>query len=131
MDRSREISMAEALNQAIWLRDNVEKLGRDAMEVAIKDLASHRLFSSRQISAIVNGTLDHGSIAKLIKKEDKTGGNLNVGTLEILRNVLYSRANNQTDYKLISKALEEGTSQGMIARLTGVSQSSISRRLNG
>jgi hypothetical protein len=131
MDRSREINMAEALNQAIWLRDNVDKLDRDAMEIAIKDLASHRLFSSRQISAIVNGAVDHGSIAKLIKKEDKTGGNLNVGTLEILRNVLYSRANNQTDYTLISKALEEGTSQGMIARLTGVSQSSISRRLNG
>lgn len=131
MDRAKEMSMAEALNQAIWLRDNIEKLDRDATEVAIKDLASHRLFSSRQLSAIVNGAVDHGTIAKLIKKEDKTGGNLNVGTLEILRNVLYSRANNQTDYGLIAKALEGGTSQGMIARLTGVSQSSISRRLNG
>lgn len=130
MDRAKEISMAEALNQAIWLRDNIEKLNRDATEVAIKELASHRLFSSRQIAAIVNGAVDHGSIARLIKKEDKTGGNLNVGTLEILRNVLYSRANNKTDYGLIAQALKEGTSQGMIARLTGVSQSSISRRLN-
>lgn len=131
MDRTKEISMAEALNQAIWLRDNIEKLDREATEVAIKDLASHRLFSSRQLSAIVNNAIDHSTIAKLIKKEDKTGGNLNVGTLEILRNVLYSRANNQTDYQLIAKAFQEGTSQGMIARLTGVSQSSISRRLNG
>ena len=131
MDRAREINMAEALNQAIWLRDNIDKLDRESTEVAIKDLASHRLFSSRQIAAIVNGAVDHSSIAKLIKKEDKTGGNLNVGTLEILRNVLYSRANNKTDYQLISEALEQGTSQGMVASLTGVSQSSISRRLNG
>lgn len=131
MDRAKAMSMAEALNQAIWLRDNIERLDRDAIQVAIKELASHRLFSSRQIAAIVNNAVDHGTIAKLIKKEDKTGGNLNVGTLEILRNVLYSRANNQTDYELISQALGEGTSQGMIARLTGVSQSSISRRLNG
>lgn len=131
MDRAKEMSMAEALNQAIWLRDNVAKMDREALEDAIKELASHKLFSSRQISAIVNNVIDHSSIAKLIRKEDKTGGNLNVGTLEILRNVLYSRANNQTDYELIAKAFEEGTSQGMIAKLTGVSQSSISRRLRG
>lgn len=131
MDRAKEMSIAEALNQAIWLRDNVAKMDREALEDAIIELASHKLFSSRQLSAIVNNVIDHGTIAKLIKKEDKTGGNLNVGTLEILRNVLYSRANNQTDYELIAKAFEEGTSQGMIAKLTGVSQSSISRRLRG
>jgi hypothetical protein len=131
VNRTKEINMAEALNQAIWLRDNVTKLDKEAMQEAIKDLASHKLFSSRQISAIVNGAVDHGAIAKLIKKEDKTGGNLNVGTLEILRNVLYSRANNQTDFDLIAKAFQEGTSQGMISKLTGVSQSSISRRLRG
>jgi hypothetical protein len=94
-------------------------------------LADYDILSSRQISAIVNNKVSHSSISKMIGKNSKTGGNLNVGTLEILRNVLYSRSSGETDYRLISEAIKEGTSQGMISKLTGVSQSSISRRSNG
>lgn len=128
MNRQNQINVAEALNEAIWLRDNVEKLTKEEVEEAVIRLSKYQLFSSRQLSAIVNNILTHSNIAKIIIKSDKTGGKLNVGTLEILRNVLYSRANGKTDYELIAKALEEGTSQGMISKLTGVSQSSISRR---
>jgi DNA-binding transcriptional ArsR family regulator len=89
------------------------------------------VFSSRQISAIISNRVSHTTVSSIIGKKDKTGGNLNVASLEVLRNILYSRSSGETNYGLIAKALEEGTSQGMISKLTGVSQSSISRRFNG
>jgi predicted transcriptional regulator len=130
MDRSQQIRTAEALNEAIWLRDNVAQMDKEKVKEGIVKLGDYKIFSCRQLSAIVNGVFDHGAIAKIVKKEDKTGGALNVGTLETLRNILYSRANSRTDFELIKKAIEEGNSQLMISKLTGVSQSSISRRLN-
>ena len=131
MDRQQEIKVAELLNLAIWIRDNVESMEVQEVQKQVMMLADYDMLSSRQISAIINNRISHSSISRSIGKASKTGGNLNVGTLEILRNVLYSRSNGETNYELISEAFEKGTSQGMISKLTGVSQSSISRRLNG
>jgi len=130
MNRAEEMKMSELLNLAIWIRDNVYSMDSSELNKQIMLLADYDILSSRQISAIVNNKVSHSSISKMIGKNSKTGGNLNVGTLEILRNVLYSRSNGETNFGLISEALEAGTSQGMISKLTGVSQSSISRRLN-
>jgi hypothetical protein len=131
MTRERDMKIAEALNYAIWVRDSVDEMKDWDVLKAVSDLGKYKLFSSRQISAITNNRVGHHAVNSIINKSDKTGGNLNVGTLEILRNVLYSRSNGETNYELISEAFEKGTSQGMISKLTGVSQSSISRRLNG
>lgn len=131
MDRAREMEVAAALNKAIWLRESVEKFDREQIVKHIKDIATHDVFSSRQLSAIVNGTIHHSTISRMIQKKSKTGGNLNVGTLDILRTVLYSRANESTDYSLIAKAVGMGTSQGMVSKLTGVNQGTISKRLRG
>jgi len=129
MDRANEMRIAEALSQAIWLRDNVYSLDEDKLIERIMELGSYSIFSSRQLSAIVDGKVPHGKITKLIGKTDKTGGNLNVGTLDILRNILLTRANDGTDYKLIASAVGMGTSQGMVAKLTGVPQGTISKKL--
>jgi hypothetical protein len=131
MNRQEDLKTAEALNYAIWVRDNVNDMKDWDVLKAVSDLGKYKIFSSRQISAITNNRVSHTTVSSIIKKKNKTGGNLNVGTLEILRNVLYSRADGKTDYGLISEALQGGTSQGMISKLTGVSQSSISRRLSG
>ena len=131
MDRTREMEVAAALNKAIWLRESVEGFDREQIIKHIKDIAIHDVFSSRQLSAIVNGAVHHSTISKMIQKKTKTGGNLNVGTLDILRTVLYSRANETTDYSLIAKAVGMGTSQGMVSKLTGVNQGTISKRLRG
>ena len=131
MNRQNEIKIAELLNLAIWIRDNVDSMELGEIKKQIVLMADYEVLSSRQMSAIVNNRISHSMISKMIDKGSKTGGNLNVGTLEILRNVLYSRANGETDYKLIKEAIGQGTSQGMISKLTGVSQSSISRRRNG
>lgn len=131
MDRAREIHIGAALNKAIWLRESVEKLNRDELLTHIADIARYEVFSSRQLSALVDGRIHHSTISKMINKKDRTGGNLNVGTLDILRNVLYSRANNSTDYALIAEAVGMGTSQGMVSKLTGVNQGTISKKLRG
>jgi hypothetical protein len=131
ISRAEEMKMSELLNLAIWIRDNVYSMDSSELNKQIMLLADYDVLSSRQISAIINNKISHSSISKMIGKNSKTGGNLNVGTLEILRDILYSRSNGETDYGLISKALEGATSQGMISKLTGVSQSSISRRING
>lgn len=129
MDRLKEMQVAEALNSAIWLRDNNQTLSDIDLVAHIISLGKLRVFSSRQISAIINGRVSHSVITKLIGKTDKTGGNLNAGTLDILRNILLNRADDGTDYKLIARAVGMGTSQGMVSRLTGVPQGSISKKL--
>ena len=131
MDRVKEMKVAEALNSAIWLRDNVNTLLDFEIEEYIIQIGKHNVFSSRQLSAIVNGKISHHRIGKLISKTDKTGGNLNVGTLDILRNILLNRADDGTDYELIASAVGMGTSQGMVSKLTGVPQGSISKKLRG
>lgn len=127
MDRQRELHIASALNEAIWLRDNAADLPKTELYAAVKALGAYRVFSSRQIVAITNGLVSSGIVSSLINKSDRTGGNLNPGTLDILRTVLYSRADKATDYKIISEAVSNGTSQGMVSKLTGVSQGSISK----
>lgn len=129
MDRVQEMKVAEALNSAIWLRDNVKGLLDFEIEEHLVEIGKHNVFSSRQLSAIVNGRITHHRIGKLISKTDKTGGNLNVGTLDILRNILLNRADDGTDYDLIASAVGMGTSQGMVSKLTGVPQGSISKKL--
>ena len=129
MDRANEMRIAEALSQAIWLRDNVYDLDEDKLIERILELGSYSIFSSRQLSAIVDGKVPHGKITKLIGKTDKTGGNLNVGTLDILRTILINRADSTTDFRLIADAVGKGTSQGMVAKLTGVPQGTISKKL--
>lgn len=129
MDRSKEMLIAQALNEAIWLRDNCESLTHEDLLVYIESLGNYGLFSSRQISAIVNGIVNHAVISKITGKKNRTGGRLNVGTLEILRTILYNRADATTDYSLIAEAVGKGTSQGMVSKLTGVNQGTISKKM--
>lgn len=131
MTRAKDMMVAEALNYAIWVRDNVSDMKDHDVTKAVIQLGDYKVFSSRQISAIISNRVSHTTVSSIIGKKDKTGGNLNVASLEVLRNILYSRSSGETNYSLIAKALEQGTSQGMISKLTGVSQSSISRRFNG
>jgi len=129
MDRAQEMRVAQALNEAIWLRDNVASLEKDGIIDAIVRIGKLGVFSSRQLSAITNGALPHTTVSKLITKTDKTGGKLNVGTLDILRTILISRADSSTDFNLIADAVGQGTSQGMVAKLTGVNQGTISKKM--
>ncbi len=129
MDRAMEMKVAQALNEAIWLRDNVATLDKEELLGHLKELGSLGVFSSRQLSAIVNGAVTHSTVSKIIDKNNKTGGKLNVGTLDILRSILIGRADSATDFRLIADAVGQGTSQGMVSKLTGVNQSTISKKI--
>jgi hypothetical protein len=117
-----------AINEAIWLRDNAEKISSDLLALRIQEIAEYDLFSNRQISVIIGGLLSHSTIGKFVKKEDKSGGRLNPKSLEDISLALFSKARGRIDYSAIERALEAGTSQGMIAKLSGISQSTISKK---
>lgn len=129
MDRTEALRVASALNEAIWLRDNIHILSRVDIEDAVKRIGEFDVFSNRQIQAITAGRISRQVVAKITGKSDKSGGSLNPGSLELLRSVLYRRAESESDFDLITQAIELGTSQRMISKLTGVSQSTISKKM--
>ena len=117
-----------AINEAIWLRDHAEKISLDLLYLRIQEIAEYGVFSSRQIANIAGNIVSHATISRFIQKDDKSGGRLNPKSLEDIALALFSKARNRIDYSAIQRALEAGTSQGMIAKLTGISQSTISRK---
>jgi hypothetical protein len=129
MNRDEALKVAAALNEAIWLRDNIHLLSRADIDEGVKRLGSFEVFSNRQIQAITAGRVSHQAVARITGKSDRSGGSLNPGSLELLRSVLYRRAESESDFDLISQAVQLGTSQHMISKLTGVSQSTISKKL--
>ena len=129
MHRTDALRIAAAMNEAIWLRDNVDQISIEEARESIARIAQYDVFSNRQIQAIANGKVSHQAIAKITGKTDKSGGNLNPGTLELLRRVLLGRATSSSDFDLIGEAVNLGTSQRMAAKLTGVSQSQISKKI--
>jgi hypothetical protein len=121
----------QAINLAIWIRDNSKKIEREVLIYNIQDLAEYDIFSNRQIQAICRNELSYTTIGGYTNKTSKNGGKLNPESLEDLRDILFSRHNDQINYKAIERALQAGTSQGMISKLTGVAQSTISKHFGG
>jgi len=120
-----------AIHEAIWIRDNSKKVSKEVLIEKAQNVAEYNLFSNRQISKISGGVLSHVTVSAYIAKEDKKGGRFSPQSLEDIALVLFSKERNQVDYNAIERAMKMGTSPGMISRLTGVSQSSISKKLGG
>lgn len=117
-----------AIHEAIWIRDNAKKISKEVLIEKAQDLAEYGLFSNRQISKISGGILSNATVGTYITKETKTGGRFSPQSLDDMATVLFSKERGRIDYDAIQRILDGGTSQGMVARLTGVSQSSISKR---
>lgn len=117
-----------AIHEAIWLRDNADKIHKEVLIEKAKDLAKYDLFSNRQISKISGGVLSHVAISAKIPKVNKKGGRFSPQSLEDIALVLFSVSDSRNiDFDAVRRAMKLGTSQGMISRLTGLSQSRISR----
>lgn len=125
----QEQTLLYAINEAIWLRDNAKKISTELLYQRVYEIAEYGLFSNRQIALIIDGAVSYATISRILDKTDKTGGKLNPKSLEDISEILFSKARGRTNYKLIKKVLTEGTSQGMISRLTGVPQSAISKKV--
>lgn len=119
----------EAINTAIWIRENANTFSEDQIAQKARELSKYGLFSNRQIAKIFGKGLNHAKIGNYIKKTDKTGGSFDPGSLELIRQILFSKSSGSFDASAARTAVEMGTSQNMIMRLSGVSQSSISRKL--
>jgi hypothetical protein len=120
-----------AIHEAIWIRDNANKVGKEVLIEKAQDLSKYGLFSNRQISKISGGRISHVKLRGYISKSSKTGGRFSPDSLEDLALVLFSKERENVDFVAVKRVLDSGTSQGMISRLTGVSQSSISRKFGG
>lgn len=125
-----QMQRLEVLSTAIWLRDNAEKLSKQEMLSKLVDLSEYGILSNRQMAKIVSNKVSHTTISHKTQKSAKTGGTLAPESLEDLRDVLFSKERKAIDYEAVARAVRKGTSQNMITKLTGVSQSSISRRMN-
>jgi hypothetical protein len=125
---NEQLNRLYAINEAIWIRDNAKNMSKEVLVEKLQNLAEYDVFSNRQLSAICNGIIKHNSIGLYIKKQDKSGGRFSPLSLEDIREALFSKERGLVDYKSVEKAILAGTSQGMISKLTGINQSSISRR---
>lgn len=118
------VNRLNAINGAIWLRDNADKISRVELVAQSQRLAEYNVFSKRQIAKISKTTY----ILKHITKGSKLGGKVNPDSLENIRDLLFLKhANSKISPQKITEVLELGTSQGMLSKLTGISQSTISR----
>lgn len=118
----------QAINEAIWIRENANKISRDLLIERLQELSEYSLFSNRQMAKICGNKISHNVLGGYIQKSDKSGGNFNPTSLEDIREALFSKERKRINYNAILRALEAGTSQGVISKLTGISQSTISRK---
>jgi hypothetical protein len=126
----KSIERLYAINEAIWIRDNAQRISVPALVEKLQDLAEYKLYSSRQMANICGGVLKHNTISGYLSKSDKSGGRFNPASLEDLREALFSKERGRIDYVSVKNALDSGTSQGMVSKLTGINQSMISRKFS-
>lgn len=125
-----QIQRLYAINEAIWIRDNAKRISRELLIEKMQNLAEYEVFSNRQLSSISCDVLKPSTVNMYIKKENKSGGNFSPSTLEDIREVLFGKERGVVDYIKVNKILKNGTSQGMVSKLTGLNQSTISRRIS-
>lgn len=127
----KDILVLRAVNEAIWLRDHAPKIDRAKLFEVVEDIGEYNIFSARQLSVIAGKLISHQTVARLCKKSEKTGGKLNPKSLEDIKQCFHDRINGTVDYSLVSQIVTAGTSQGMVEKLTGISQTRISKGING
>lgn len=126
----KSIERLYAINEAIWIRDNAQVISVPVLIEKLQNLAEYKLYSSRQMANICGGVLKHNTISGYVGKSDKSGGRFNPASLEDIREALFSKERGRIDYVSVKNALDFGTSQGMVSKLTGINQSMISRRFS-
>jgi hypothetical protein len=126
----KSIDRLQAINEAIWIRDNSGLISRDVLVERLREISEYGLFSSRQLARICNNKLSHTSISFYIEKTSNSGGKIAPESLEDVREALFSKERGSISYPHVQRALEAGTSQNMVSRITGINQSSISRKFS-
>ena len=125
-----QMKRLEIISVAIWLRDHAKTASNEELLDKCANLASFGVFSNRNLTKLISGRLSHATIGRHTHKTNRNGGSIAPDSLEDIRDALFSKEGKAVDYEAVVRALNKGTSQNMVTKLTGISQSSISRRIN-
>lgn len=115
------------LSQAVWLKENNKTLNKGEAFFYITELDALGEFSVKQLSNIANNKISASSLYRYLVDKPRKGGRLNTGSLRDLFDLFREAELGVVDYRIVKRIMNAGTSQNVIARLTGISQSSISR----
>lgn len=124
-------TLLRAINEAIWLRDNASRLDRKKLIEVISQIGNYKVFSARQIGQIIANRLSRPTISRALGKHNNKGGSLNPIFLDDIKQSLLIKINGSINSQIIKGIIDNGTSQSMLSRLTGITQSEISRKLSG
>jgi hypothetical protein len=122
-----DMTRLRLINKAIWLRDNHRNLSDARVLDLVREIDNEKFFSARQISLILNNRMSHQKIAKHLSKQIRTGGRFNPNSLEDIRTCFTDKKESKVDFMLVKSIIRSGTSQNVIAKLTGINQSLISK----
>lgn len=122
-----DINTMRAINEAIWLRDNATRLPRQELIKIVTDITRYQVYSARQISVLTGGILSHQTVARLGGKTAKTGGRLSPESLDDIKQCFHDRVSKNINFITVKRVLDSGTSQGMLKKLSGISQAKISK----
>jgi hypothetical protein len=115
------------LSQAVWLKENNAALNKGEVFHYITELDILGEFSIRQLSNIANNKISASTLRRYLIEKPRLGGRLNTGSLRELFELFKECELGLVDYRVVKRIMNAGTSQNVVARLTGISQSSISR----
>jgi|688.fasta_scaffold689099_2 hypothetical protein len=115
------------LSQAVWLKENNATLNKGEVFHYITEIDTLGEFSVRQLSNICNNKISASTLRRYLVDKPRHGGRLNTGSLRELLDLFKESELGVVDYRVVKRIMNAGTSQNVVARLTGISQSSISR----
>ena len=115
-----------AVQHAQRVHTNRHESTREALINEAVALGEWGVYSKRQVASFTG--LRPALINDLLPKSDRTGGTLKPESLGYIIILMRATAREEDDCKAIADALKAGVSSIMLARLTGRSQSTLSRR---
>lgn len=107
-----------------WLRPRAD---RSMQRDDVLELSRWGVFSNRHLEKITG--LSEQVVAGLTEKRDHTGGRLNVESLPLLVRLADDWEGGWLNDRLVRMVVERGTSRRMVAKLTGIPESTIMRAL--
>ena len=130
-EATKDVHRLQAISMAIWIRDHAKAISQTALLEKMQEIAEYELFSNRQLAKISGNAVSHVTIGNFAPKTSKSGGRLEPKTLDDIREILFSKNRGRTNYKIVVDVVNSGTSQGMVSKLTGINQSTISKKCGG
>ena len=115
-----------AVQHAQRVHTNRHEFTREVLVNEAVALGEWGIYSKRQVAAFTG--LRPALINDLLPKSDRTGGTLKPESLGYIIILMRATAREDDDCQAIADALKAGVSSIMLARLTGRSQSTLSRR---